>query len=387
MLKINKKIISVVFILMLLALFFLKYLLQEKVQVRTAEAALRNIDQIVSYSGSVESCNRVRISSEIAGRVSAVFFEELDDVTEGQVMVKLENVVIKAQLNQAKEALNQAKINLVNAKKNLSRVKELFKRGFASKEHLDSAQQTFDVCKAMVKQNQSNCEMIDARLEHTCIRAPISGTVISKNVTVGEVVAGPLGGRGLAVPMAIAEIADLSNLEVRVDVDEGDIRKIKVGQEATISVDAFTDKTFKGIVKEIPLMTSGRRETGITYRVKVHIEDPEKILKLGMTTNTDFLIRSEQQVLTVPKSAILAQGGKTFVFTINDQKVCRKEVMTDIEGEEFMEVTSGLQPGEGVVIGIKAETGRGRGLLGFGQEIIPDDILKLKNGQSVDITP
>lgn len=382
---INKKIVTIVTILTLLSIVFLKYLLQEGVNVKTAEVALKDITQSVSYSGSIESRNRVRIGSEIAGRVSAVLFEELDDVTEDQVLVKLEDAEIKAQLNQAKEALNQAEINLANVKKNLSRVKELFRKGFASKEQLDSAQQAFDVGKALVKQNQSNYEVMRTRLEYTCVSAPISGTIISKNVTVGEIVAGPLTGGSLAVPTAIAEIADLSNLEVHVNVDEIDVGKIKVGQKTTISVDAFPDKTFKGVVKEIALMTFSRREIGITYRVKVHIENPEKILKLGMTANVDFVIKSKQQVLSVPKSAILAQGGKQFVFTIKDQKLERKEIITGIEGEEFMEVTSGLQPGDKVVVGIRTEAGGGG--LYFGQDTIPDDILKLKDGQSVVIIP
>ena len=381
--KINKTILIVVIILAASSPFFLKYLSQEKVQVKTAEAALRDITQSISYSGSIESYNRVKIGSEIAGRVAAVSFRELDDVQAGQVMVKLENGEIKAQLNQAKEALNQAKINLVNTEKNLSRVKELFEKGFASKEQLDSAQQAFDVNEALVEQNRSNYAVVSARLEYATIRAPISGTVISKNVTVGEIVAGPLGGGNFSMPTAMAEIADFSNLEVHVDVDEVDIGKIKVGQDAVISVDAYPDKTVKGVVEEIALMTSGRREIGITYRVKAQIENPEKILKLGMTANVDIVIRSRSQVLSVPSGAVLAKEDKKLVFTISGQKIQRREIMTGIEGEEFMEVTSGLQPGERVVIGIKAETAEGGRGLHFGQDTIQDDIFKLEDGQSV----
>ncbi len=138
--KINKKIISISGIFMFLALFSLRFLPQEKVQVRATEVTIRDITQSVSYSGSIESRTRVRISSKVAGRVSAVFFEELDEVAKGQVLVKLEDDEIKAKLNQLKEALNQAKINRKNAKKNLHRIKELFKKGFASKEQLDNAQ-------------------------------------------------------------------------------------------------------------------------------------------------------------------------------------------------------------------------------------------------------
>ena len=373
--------------LALLALFLLRYMPQEKVQVSTVEAALGDITQSISYSGSVESRNRVRIGSKIAGRVSAVFFEELDDVHKGQTLVKLENGEIKAQRNRAKEAINQAEINLANAEKNLSRMEELFKRGFSSKEQLDSVQQAFDVSKAMLEQNRSNYKGADVRLGYSTILAPVSGTIISKNVTVGEIIAGPLGGGNLTVPTAIAEIADLNDLEVRVDVDEVDIGKVKVGQEAIISVDAYPDKVFKGVVKEIAIMTSSRREVGITYRVKAHIENPGKILKLGMTANVDFIMRSRKQVLSVPTNAILAQEGRNFVFTVSDNIVDKKEIITGIEGEEFFEVASGLQPGEMVVVGVKTETVDGEGGLRFGQGTTPDDILKLENGQSVVAIP
>jgi HlyD family secretion protein len=386
--KINKKIISISCIFMLLALFSLRFLPQEKVQVRATEVTIRDITQSVSYSGSIESRTRVRISSKVAGRVSAVFFEELDEVAKGQVLVKLEDDEIKAKLNQLKEALNQAKINRKNAKKNLHRIKELFKKGFASKEQLDNAQQAYDVATALVKQNQSSYEVAHARLEQTSIRAPISGTSVSKNVTVGEIVAGPLSGGGnVAFPTAIAEIADLGNLEVHAGIDELDIGKIEVGQEVSISVDAFPDKTFKGTVKEIALMTSGRREMGITYRVKSNMESPEKLLKLGMTANVDFVIRSEKQVPSVPQKSIFTQGDKRFVFAVNDQEIYRKEIMTGIEGEEFVEVTSGLQPGEKIVIGVKTEVGKDLEERPFGRESTPDDNLGLENGQSVVVIP
>ena len=386
--KMNKKIISVSCIFILLALFSLRFLPQEKVQVRATEVTIRDITQSVSYSGSIESRTRVRISSKVAGRVSAVFFEELDEVAKGQVLVKLEDDEIKAKRNQLKEALNQAKINRKNAKKNLHRINELFKKGFASKEQLDNAQQAYDVATALVKQNQSSYEVAHARLEQTSIRAPISGTSVSKNVTVGEIVAGPLSGGGnVAFPTAIAEIADLGNLEVHAGIDELDIGKIEVGQEVSISVDAFPDKTFKGTVKEIALMTSGRREMGITYRVKSNMENPEKLLKLGMTANIDFVIRSKKQVPSVPQKSIFTQGDKRFVFAVNDQEIYRKEIMTGIEGEEFVEVTSGLQPGEKIVIGINTEVGEDLEERPFGREITPDDNLGLENGQSVVVIP
>jgi len=389
MFKINKMFIAVVVLLIVLAAFFsLNYLSEETVKVKTAEAVRGDITQSISYSGAIESPKRVQIGSKIAGRVSAVLFNELDEVPAGQALIKLEDDELKAQLSQAQEALNQAQINLVNIEKNLERVKELFKKGFASTEQLETAQQAYDVGKALIKQNQANLAFIRARLESTTITSPISGTIVSKNVTVGEIVAGPLGGGNFSVPTPMAEIADLNDLEVQTDVDEVEMSKVHVGQEARITVDAYPDKTYKGTVREIAATTLSRRDVGITYRVKVHITNPDKILKLGMTANVDFMIENRGQVLTVPKSAVLVQGDEQFVFKVRDQKVYKREVETGMEGEEFVEITAGLQSGEKVIVAIKTGADEAEGLLPFGdQGIIPDDILKLGNGQPVVVVP
>jgi HlyD family secretion protein len=381
-----KKFLLIICVLVIIVPVLIGYLSREDILVKTSKAVLQDITQSVTYSGSIEAPRRVRVSTEIASRVVGVFFEELDEVREGQVLVKLDDVALKAQLNRALEALNQADINLINAQENLNRVAKLFERGFASEEQLDSAKQAFDVSQALVKQNQSNYEMVRARVGYTTIRAPLSGTIINKNVNVGEIVAGPLGGGGnLTMPTSIAEIADLTNLEVHVNVDEIDIGKIAVGQKALISVEAFPQRTIEGKVEEIALSTISRREMGITYRVKVRIGTPGKSLKLGMTATVDFLIRTKQQVLTLPKNAIIAQGDKKLVYILSDQRVYARELVTGIEGEEIVEVTSGLHQGEEVVVGISV--GIDDGEEEVFQDMVQEDILKLKDGQEVKVIP
>ncbi len=382
--KIRNILIVVILISAVAAYFYLNYQSSKEVRVKIAEAASRDLTQTISYAGSINAAKYVQIGSKIAGRVSAVLFNELDEVQQGQVLIKLEDAEIKAQLRQVQEALNQAKINLVNIEKNLERVKELTKKGFASTEQMDSAQQAYDVGKVVIRQNQANYAFMQAQLEQTSIKAPISGTIVSKHVRIGEIVAGPLGGGSFSVPTPMAEIADLTDLEVHADIDEVDISKVFVGQEAIITVDAYPEKTFKGVVREIASVTMSRRDVGITYRVKVHITNPEKILKLGMTANLDFLLENREQILTVPKSAVLVQGDKQFVFKVRNQKVFKGVVETGMEGEEFIEITSGLQPGEYVIVAITTGSDEDAGLLPFGdQGTIPDDILKLEDGQSV----
>jgi HlyD family secretion protein len=385
MVKANKLAISIICITALILIASRSYFFPEKPIVKVAETALRDLTQTISYAGAIDAPLRVKIGSEMAGRVAAVHFNELDDVRAGQPLIKLEDAEVRAQLNQAQEALNQAQINLVNVESNLARVRQLFKKGFASQEQLDTSQQAVDVGRALVKQNRANYELVTARFNNTTITAPASGTIVSKNVAVGEIVAGPLGGATFSAPTFMAEIADLGNLEVMVDVDEVDIGKIQVGQQAVIAVDAFPDKSYQGVVKEIASTTSSRREVGITYRVKARITNPDRSLKLGMTANLDFLLEKKEQVLTIPKSAIVTEGDTQFVFTVNDDTLSRKTIATGFEGEEFMAITSGLEPGEKVVIGIKTQSGGVEEWSLFGQGTTPDDILNLKDGQKVKV--
>lgn len=390
MVKINKMFtVSAVLVVGLAALISFKYLSKETVQVKTAEATLGDITQSISYAGSIDAPRRVKVGSKIAGRVAAVLFDELDEVHAGQVLIKLEDAELKAQERQAQEALNQAQINLVTSEKNAARVRELFNKGFASTEQLETAQQAYDLGKALVKQNQANLSFIRAQLGSTAITAPLDGIIISKNVTVGEIVAGPLGGGNFSVPTPMAEVADMRDLEVHADVDEVDISKVHLEQEAQITVDAYPDKTFKGVVREIAAATVSRRDVGITYRVKVHITNPAKILKLGMTANVDFLLENRGQILTVPKSAILIQGEEQIVLSIKDQRVFQRTVETGMEGEESIEIVSGLRPGEQVVTAIITDATQATGGLPFGnQGIIPNDILsQLQDGQTVVLVP
>jgi HlyD family secretion protein len=381
--KIRNIFIVLVLISAVAAYFYLNYQSSKEVRVKIAETASRDLNQTISYAGSINAAKYVQIGSKIAGRVSAVLFNELDEVQQGQVLIKLEDAEIKAQLRQVQEALNQAKINLVNIEKNLERVEELTKKGFASTEQMDSAQQAYDVGKVVIRQNQANYAFMQAQLEQTSIKAPISGTIVSKHVGIGEIVAGPLGGGSFSAPTPMAEIADLTDLQVQADIDEVDISKVFVGQETIITVDAYPEKTFQGLVREIASVTMSRRDVGITYRIKVHITNPEKILKLGMTANLDLLIENREQILTVPKSAVLVQGDKQFVFKVRNQTVFKGVVETGMEGEEFIEITSGLEPGEDVIVAIKTGSDDD-GLIPFGdQGTIPDDILKLEDGQSV----
>lgn len=340
----SKKVFLILTLLIIVLAFvaYLKLFKDEAVEVSSEQVALRNIAKTISYSGFIETESKVLVSSEVAGRVAEVYFKELDHVTEGKVLVKLDDDEIRAQLEQAIASVSEAKIRLENAEKSLERAKTLFNKGFIPEEEMEHALLQFNLHKAELDKARSSHEVILARLDDTSITAPISGIVTKKHVEQGEIVAGPLGSKGLSQPVPIAEITDLESLAVHADVDEVDIAKIEVGQEAMITVDAHPEESLRGEVQEIALVPSGKKEVGTSYRVKVGIEKPVDFLKLGMTSNVDFVLVRKRNVLSLSRTSVLREGNKTFVLVMQEGRIQRKAIQVGIEGEEYVEIVQGL---------------------------------------------
>jgi len=349
----SKKLILVLTLLIIVSalVVYPKLFRVEITGVSSEPAALRDIAKTISYSGSIESKSKVLVSSEVAGRVAEVYFNELDYVKEGMVLVKLDDEEIRAQLQQAKASVSEVKIRLDNAKKGLERAKALFEKGFISDEEMEHAQLQANLHEAELDQARSSHEVILARLNNTSITAPLSGIVTKKHVEQGEIVAGPLGSQGLAQPVPIAEITDLGSLVVHTDVDEVDIARIAIGQEAMITVDAHPEETLRGEVQEVALVPSAKKEVGTSYRVTVKIATPLNFLKLGMTSNVDFILVRKKNVLSVPRTAVLRDETKTFVWVINGGRVQKKVIQVGIEGEQYVEIVEGLAQGENVITG------------------------------------
>jgi HlyD family secretion protein len=325
--------------------------LKGAIPVKVVKASMKDIRQTVSSSGSIEAKNKVQVACEMAGRVKAVYFKEQDKVKKGQLLARLVDDEIAAQLDQARAAFLQAEISLKNMEKNVKRAQELYKKGFLSLEGMETAQVEYDMGCELLSQRKASYEAVKARLNSALITAPITGTVIKKFIREGEIVAGPLSASRISEPVPIAEIADLTEMEVSTDIDETEIAKIQHGQDALIKVDAYPDKILKGKVREIALVTSERKEAGRNYRVNVSLLDTPEWLRLGMTSTIDFIIHEKKGVLCVPVEAVLQKENRSVVFMVKEGKIIEREVKVGIGDEEYLEISSGLSPGEEVVIG------------------------------------
>ena len=238
----------------------------------------RNIEfnsDIIEGSGTIE-VTEIEVAPKIAGRIAEIPFNEGDSVKEGDLLVKLEYEELNAQKLSALANLN-------NIEKNYKRISELFKTGSVSKKDFDNAETAYSVAKA-------NYEFIAANIKQAVIYSPIKGTVLDRNLEVGE----------LAFPGSpILTLADLRKPWIKIYVVEKKIGLVKIGQRAELRVDSFPDKTFKGKVVSIanraeftPKTIQTKEErVKLVFAVKIAIENPALDLKPGMPADAGIIVR------------------------------------------------------------------------------------------------
>jgi HlyD family secretion protein len=339
--------------------------LNPPVTVRVTKAIVKDLRQTISSSGTIETKEKVQVAFETAGRVKAVYFKEQDKVKKGQVLARLVDDEITAQLEQAKASVMQAEINLRNMEKHLKRAQELYKKGFISLEGMETAQVEYDTASELLAQRKASYEGVKARSNSSIITAPISGTVIRKFIKEGEIVAGPLSASRISEPIPIAEIADLDEMEVSTDIDETEIKNIHEGQQTLIKIDAYPDKVLKGTVRGVALASSSeRREAGRNYRVNVALMTSPDWLRLGMTSTVDFIVQEKKGVLCVPADIVLQRENHSVVLISTEGRIKEQEVKTGMGDDEYVEITQGLKEGE---------------------EVITGDLSKLKPGEKVTL--
>lgn len=271
----------------------------------------------VSADGIVEPNYQIEIKSRASGEIISLPYETGDVVKKGDLLVRLDpideqrNVRKKeATLRADKARMAKARANLKDAESKLERQKELFKKGMVSKEELETSRTTYLQAKAEVEASEaqvafSKVALDDAkrRLADTEIQAPIDGTILTKDVEEGQIITSTIDIVGGGTKLMT--LADLSRIFVVSSVDETDIGKVKLGQEASVIVDAYPKKTFHGKVTHIAPQGI-TEENVVTFEVKIEIEDEEKpLLKPAMTANVEIVYLQKKNTLWLPNEALV----------------------------------------------------------------------------------
>jgi RND family efflux transporter MFP subunit len=337
--------------------------------VTVIEASVGTLEQTIRATGSIEARRKVLVTAEPGARIAALYFNEQDIVPHGRVLAKVDDIELVTQRRQMEAALNLAKTNLAEAEATLERTRSLYEKGYVARQEVDASQLQVDLYRTQVTDKQAAIQLLQAKIDQTLIRAPVSGAITRKLVEVGGVVSdGPRGpaanAGGQLQPKIIAEIAHLDALEFHADVDQTDIGSLHRRQQVVVALDAFPDMRFHGSVDEITLSNVEEVSGRVRYKVRVALEKADVPIRLGMTGTADFILARKENILTLPSSVVVERDGEALVFVVDDGKAWQRPLRIGLRNDELVEVVSGLQAAERVIQ-------RGRN--------------KVKDGQAVEI--
>lgn len=329
----------------------------ETVPVKVAEVKTADISNEVTISGKVAAGMEVAVVPKMGGKVSKVAVNVGQRVKKGDLLVGLDGADLAAQIKAAEAGLQvsvasqkQSAIRYQEAKDNLDRMQSLFNAGAISQSEYDTAKNNFDIAastynpagggtlsSAQIKQAQANIDVMRANYSNMVIVAPIDGVVASRNVDPGE----------MAAPgTPVVTVVNTTQMVVEGNLTESEVNLVKVGQEVKVMVKAAGEQPFTGRVESISPMADARTKA---YPVKVKISNPDDKLKSGMFAEIKLATASKDQVLTVPKEAVLERGAKKVVYLVEGDTAVEKEITVGIANEKLVEVTEGLKLGQRIV--------------------------------------
>ncbi len=288
------------------------------VEVTIGSSTKGDITSVVTATGKIYPEIEVKISSEVAGEIVELPVTDGMVVKKGDILVRVNPDTLEAQVKQQEAALSaskanaaQAKAQMLKAKLDLSRTEKMFEKGFATQEELDQVRTTVEVTIASHEASKFRIDQQDMQLKEATDElnkattyAPNNGTITALNSELGDRVVGT----GQFAGTEIMRLADLSNMEVRVDVSEAEIVNVKINDKADIEIDAFPDEKFVGVVTEIANSAktsgSGSQEQLTTFEVKVRLEEPDTRYRPGMTATADIKTKTSKDVVLVPLQSV-----------------------------------------------------------------------------------
>jgi HlyD family secretion protein len=261
----------------------------------------QKLELSIEASGIIEAISSVEIKSKASGEILFLGAEVGDFIDKGFVLGQIDQRTPTNILDQSKSDLDAAKVRLTNAESQYDRGKQLHTNGNISDKEFEDIQENFIQAKSTLVRTQVTFENAKIALDDTVVRSPVSGTVISRPVEVGQVISSPtsaVGGGTLLMTMA-----DLSKVRVRALVDEIDVGKVSIGQSVSIKVAAYRDKEFFGVVAKVePLARIEQNVT--TFPVLIDINNDDNLLLLGMNTDVVIEILNKEVSLSVPSMSL-----------------------------------------------------------------------------------
>ncbi|WP_205508517.1 efflux RND transporter periplasmic adaptor subunit [Longitalea arenae] len=270
---------------------------EQPVVLETERPHYGSIATSVTATGTVQPVDTVSVGTQVSGTISKVYVDFNDKVKKGQLIAEIDKTILQAQRDQISASLRQARANLDFQKSNYNRQKQLLDVGAISRAEYETAMNQFNVAQDNVNGIAAQLKAAQQNLYYANIYSPIDGTVLTRNVSVGQTVAASLN-----TPTLFVIAKDLTKMQVQAAVDEADIGNVKNGQRVTFTVDAFPDNVFEGRVNEVRLRPSVSSNV-VTYSTIIDAPNADMKLKPGMTANITVFTQEIQNAMLVSAKA------------------------------------------------------------------------------------
>lgn len=299
--------VPLVAIFLLIIGFYLKYYKSDDMPTVTAEfVEKRNIVHKVNASGTIQPEEEVQITSMVSGWITNITVLEGDTVKPGQHLISIDKKQYQAAYDQALSQVRSSKANLKNIKSQLDRTKTLFSQKLISKQELEQIEASYELASSQVEQARAALLSREDELSKTKLVAPKYGIVTSLSKEEGEMALG-----GMFNPGVLMTIADLSYMEVLVDVNENDVVTIDVGDTTEIEIDAFPDTLFYGLVSEIAHtaqnLNMGGQQQVTNFKVKVKILNPPEKIRPGMSSTVNIISQTIKNTISIPIQSLVSR--------------------------------------------------------------------------------
>ena len=320
---------------------------------------------LLNASGYVTARRQATVSSKVTGKVIEVLVEEGMKVEASQVLARIDDVNVRAslhlaeaQLESAKQALKETRANLDNAQRELERFRKLEASNIASASDVDRAEATARSLQARLEYQAAQVVVADKevaqwkqQLDDTIVRAPFAGVVTVKNAQPGEMIS-PMSAGGSFTRTGICTLVDMSSLEIEVDVNESYINRVEAGQRVTATLDSYPEWQIPAKVIAI-IPTADRQKATVKVRVGFDQLDPRILpdmgVKVAFQSSGDSNAPAARSI-TIPKSAVREQDGRTVVWVVREGRVERRAVTVASRTGDEATITAGLNGGERVVV-------------------------------------
>lgn len=375
MLHLSKKNVFLFALVALAALFGCKaWFKDEPVSYITEPVIRKNIEKTVNATGEVKAIELVTVGAQTSGKIEYLPVKVGQRIQKGDLIAQIDSTTqendvnsTKAKLTSLKAQLNAAEISAKIAEKQFVREQRLLKKNAASQEDFENAKDAFEAAKAKVTELKASIaetalalNTAETNLGYTKITAPLDGVIVSVPVKTGQTV-----NAAMNTP-TIVQIADLSQMEILIEISEGDIGKVQTGAKVTYTVlsapETVYETTLKSIDPGLTLLTNGEytevvgSDEAIYYYGRLVVNNPDGALRIGMTTQNVIYVAQADNVLTVPVLAVKKDGAQSYVNVLTPTGIQRHAVITGLSDGVDIEIKSGVSDHDTVVIAQMSES-------------------------------